>query len=352
MLKRTGIILAHIVFWLMIFMLPHLITYGTINTRALFTEPGYIIHPVSTVLLIGYAYFNHYTLVPKLYLHRRYLLYALIVIVAVLVVIWLPQVFGRMEARHHFNIPPEMDHHFGPDHHHDHRGMGGPGGIPKMSYNIILFIICTFASISIRQQRALLEIQKEKLDAEVSFLKAQINPHFLFNTLNSIYALSIRKSDDTPKAITQLSELMRYILKDSDSDTVPLDKEINYINNYVELQRRRLGNTVRINYKEPNGGYGLRIAPLILMSFVENAFKHGVNPGEDCQIDIAITVDGSRLQLLVMNNKVKGANREEAMGIGLKNASSRLEHLYPGKHTLTIEDWEKTFAVQLTMELQ
>ena len=337
-------ITLHLLVWPLVYLLPFLVTYGKISKEALFDEPGGVIHAVSTALLIGYAYLNHYLLVPTFYLHRKYFAYALFVIACLMVVMWFPHVFGVFEHRDHF--PPA-----GPEHPPFKPGEGPPPRVSKLGYNLVLFIVCTFASINIRQQRQLLEVQKEKVNAELSFLKAQINPHFLFNTLNSIYALSILKSDDTPKAITQLSELMRYILKDSNADTVPLDKELAYISNYVALQKRRLGNTVQIDYSAPTVFTNRRVAPLILTSFVENAFKHGVNPDQDSVIHIGITYEGDQLQLVVMNNKVTSTGREETMGIGLKNATSRLEHLYAGKHKLTIEDGAETFAVHLTLTL-
>ncbi len=336
-------IVLHLIVWLAVSLLPYFATYGNSGMDRLFLESGDKIHAISTALLIGYAYLNHYWLVPYLYLHRKYFVYAGLVIVCILVVIWFPQAFHVFKNDGPKPLPP-LGEGPPPD---DHLMMG----VSKLSYNVILFVICTFASISNRQQKQLLEVQKQKLNAELSFLKAQINPHFLFNTLNSIYALAIRKSDDAPKAIVQLSELMRYILKDSDADTVPLDKELGYIGNYIALQKQRLGNTAQISYAAPAGTAGYQIAPLILMSFVENAFKHGVNPNQDSAIHIYITVRDEQLHLSLINNKVTSINREETMGIGLKNATSRLAHLYPGKHKLTIKNDEKTFSVYLIIYL-
>jgi Histidine kinase len=341
MLRQAVKIFLHLLFWLAVYLLPFLVAYGNVRMATVFGEPGGIIHAASTALLIGYAYFNHYVLVPILYLHRKYFVYAGLVAACALLVIWFPNILRVFEHHEHFAHP-------GPGPHQ----RGGPrGGGFKLDYNIILFLLCTFASISIRQQRQLLEVQKEKLDAELSFLKAQINPHFLFNTLNSIYALSIRKSDDTPQAIIQLSELMRYILKDANAVSVPLEKELSYMSNYVALQKRRLGDTVQITYSVPPNVANQHIAPLILMSFVENAFKHGVNPDQDSSISISISIKDKQLHLLVINNKVTSVNSEETMGIGLKNATSRLEHLYPGKHKLSIDDGEKTFAINLILDL-
>lgn len=342
MLRKTLQMFLHAAVWLAAYLLPYFVANGSLSLAVLFQAPGDIVHAVSTALLIAYAYANHYLLVPNLYLRRKYVVYAVLVVSFALIVIKFPTAFRTLEKD-----GPQREASGG-QHHHDRPP---PTGFSKPSYNIILFVICTFGSISMRQQRQLLETQKEKVDAELSFLKAQINPHFLFNTLNSIYALSIRKSDDTPKAIIQLSELMRYILKDSNANTVSLDKELSYINNYIALQRRRLGNTVQINYSAPARIINYQVAPLIIMSFVENAFKHGVNPSQDSIISIAIALENKQLKLSVVNNKVTFINHGEAMGIGLKNAASRLEHLYPGKYKLTIENGEKTFSANLILEL-
>ncbi len=341
---RVGL---HVLLWLAIYIIPFLITYGSLNLPLLLNEPGSWLHIRSTLLLIAYAYLNYYLLIPVLYLQRKYIVYAMVVIAAVLVVIWLPQFFTGSPGGHPNNHPP-FD---GPPHGEPPHGPPPSQAFSKMSYNIILFVICTFISISVRQQQQLLEIQKEKLNAELSFLKAQINPHFLFNTLNSIYALSIQKSNDTPTAIIQLSEFMRYMLKDTDADTVPLEKELTYISNYIALQKRRLGNTVQIKYTAPTGIINYKIAPLILMSFVENAFKHGVNPDQDSAIELTISLQGKQLHLLIENNKVTSIANNEAMGIGSKNAVSRLAHFYPKKHLLTINDNEKIYSVNLTLEL-
>lgn len=351
--KNVLRVMLHAAAWLLIYLLPYYLIQGTVNLPQMAAEPGFVVHGLSTLLLIAYAYGNHHWLAPRLYLQRKYVLYAALVIAGFLLVIWFPNLFGgpKGDVRLHEAFREGGPPRGAPPGNGPPRG-GPPSGIlSKVNYNVLLFVVCTFGSISIRQQRQLHEAQKQKLDAELAFLKAQINPHFLFNTLNSIYALAIQKSDDIPAAIIQLSELMRYILKDSDTDEVAMDKEIGYINNYIALQKRRLRNTVKIDYSPPAGAVNGKVAPLILMSFVENAFKHGVNPDEESAISIAINMTEGCLQLKVENNKVASVTRHETMGIGLKNAGSRLQQLYPGRHRLTIDDNEKTFSVHLILEL-
>jgi sensor histidine kinase YesM len=187
------------------------------------------------------------------------------------------------------------------------------------------------------------------MQAELSMLKAQINPHFLFNTLNSIYALAIRKDEKTADAVVQLAELMRYIMNNANDNTIDLDKEINYISNYISLQRARLGETVRIDYHVNGKAIGEKITPLILISFIENAFKHGVNPDENSEIEVRISIDGHQLQLMVRNNKVRSVHNEG--GIGMKNTRARLQMLYAGRHSLETRENEQYYVVELKMDL-
>lgn len=194
--------------------------------------------------------------------------------------------------------------------------------------------------------------EQEKTDTELSYLKAQINPHFLFNTLNSIYSLAITKSNNTPDAIVKLSGLMRYVITDASHDFVPLEKEINYITDYIELQKIRLDDTVAVKYEIKGNVKGKQIAPLILIAFIENAFKHGVNPEEESAIDISVTIEGDSLLLAVRNNKVTHLQDGEVVnGMGIENATSRLQLLYPAKHTLEIQNQSTFFKVELTIDL-
>jgi tetratricopeptide (TPR) repeat protein len=186
----------------------------------------------------------------------------------------------------------------------------------------------------------------------ILYLKSQVNPHFLFNTLNSIYSLSIQKSDDTPSAIVMLSGMMRYVISDAALDYVSLEKELNYISDYIELQKIRLGNTVKIDYRCTGLTDEKKIAPLILINLVENAFKHGVNPEEDSHIRINILIKDSELHMDTFNNKVSAiSDGTERSSIGLKNTRRRLKFLYPGNHNLTILDEANTYSVKLTINL-
>jgi two-component system, LytTR family, sensor histidine kinase AlgZ len=217
---------------------------------------------------------------------------------------------------------------------------------------IILFIgLLRFAfdwlELDVRRR----QLETEKLNAELKFLKAQINPHFLFNTLNNLYYLSTIKSDSAPLVISKLSEVMRYMIYDANHAQVPLAKEIEYMQHYVALERLRVREGMPLEF-EVAGRTDILISPLILITFLENAFKHGVSNGNDhCWIKARLEVDGTRLVYMIANSKIKTASYvADGEGIGLKNVKRRLELSYPGKHRLNINDQEDSYSVTLTIE--
>jgi len=190
------------------------------------------------------------------------------------------------------------------------------------------------------------------LQTEISFLKAQINPHFLFNTLNSIYSLSISKSDAAPDAVVKLSNMMRYSVSEANQNFVSLSKEIEYISNYIELQRLRVTDKIKINYEISGDVEGKQIAPFLLIPFVENAFKHGVNSEEDSDIGIKIDIGSDGLLLKVANKKVTvHIGKDTGIGLGIETTRKRLRLLYPGRHKLDITDNNDSFRILLQIDL-
>ncbi|GAB1445146.1 MAG: histidine kinase [Cyclobacteriaceae bacterium] len=196
------------------------------------------------------------------------------------------------------------------------------------------------------------EIEHEKLIAELNFLKAQINPHFLFNTLNNLYYLAYSKSDNTTEVIDKLSKMMRYMIYDSNHPKVLLSKEIEYMKNYISLERLRLNNEIPIEFEVKGDLNDCRIAPLIFIAFLENAFKHGVsNAKDDCWVKVLIEVNGKECTYTVENSKVEGHKEESKSGIGLANIKRRLELSYPEDHELQIKELEDRYMVQLKLNL-
>jgi len=195
------------------------------------------------------------------------------------------------------------------------------------------------------------EIQNEKLSAELLFLKSQINPHFFFNTLNNLYYLAQTKSDQSPVAILKLSEIMRYIIYEAVKDRVPLAKEIDYIQNYIDLQRLRLNNNVSIEFTAHLGVQSHQIGPMLLIPFVENAFKHGIDYTQPTTVSISALVEDNTLHFCVKNPHIQ-QNRVNLVssGVGLKNVKKRLELLYPGNFRLSIQE-DQLFTVDLHINL-
>jgi LytS/YehU family sensor histidine kinase len=198
------------------------------------------------------------------------------------------------------------------------------------------------------------EVENERLTAELNFLKAQINPHFLFNTLNNLYYLAFTQSPNTTEVIAKLSQMMRYMIYDSNYPQVPLSKEIEYMQNYISLERLRLNNTIPIQFEIKGNTEEVRIAPLIFITFLENAFKHGVsNNSPKAWVNVSIRLQGKECIYQVENSKIPFANTEtgEKTGIGLQNVKRRLELSYPGKYQLYVDDQPDRYSVRLNLTL-
>jgi LytS/YehU family sensor histidine kinase len=195
------------------------------------------------------------------------------------------------------------------------------------------------------------KMEKEKTEAELAYLKTQVNPHFLFNTLNTIYAMALEQSPATADAIAKLSGIMRYVLKESSNGFISLGTELDCISNYIDLQHERFGNSVNIEYKATGQPGATQIAPLFLLPFIENAFKHGINPERDSRVAVTINISGDMLKMHVENTIVPIATQEPKSGLGIANTQKRLEHQYPGKHTLAISQQNDIFIVDLTIHL-
>jgi two-component system, LytTR family, sensor histidine kinase AlgZ len=198
------------------------------------------------------------------------------------------------------------------------------------------------------------EVQNEKLTAELNFLKAQINPHFLFNTLNNLYYLAYSKSENTTEVISKLSQVMRYMIYDANHERVLLDKEIEYMQNYISLERLRLNNQIPIDFDIKGNTTGVEVAPLILITFLENAFKHGVtSTNAQSWVNISIQVENGKLRYSVENSKGKNALQDNGgkSGIGLVNVKRRLELMYPLKHVLRVDDTDRRYYIELEITL-
>jgi hypothetical protein len=296
------------------------------------------------ILLIIFFYGNYFLLIPKLVFTKKYILYTLIILVCMFLIASLPHwILGPGSG-----MPPEPI------------AMEPPPGAPpgemnfffaRINHNIFLFLAVVSFSLLLKLRERWLQTEKEKLNAELQYLKAQVNPHFLYNTLNSIYALALQKSDNTANAVQQLSGLMRYILTESSSDTVPLQKEIRHIESFIELQRLRFGNDMNLLYSCSGVMEGKKIAPLLLITFIENAFKYGVNAEEDAEIIIRIDVN-EKLDMLVRNKIVSTIIPDDNnTRMGLDITKERLNLHYPSAHTLTLTEDAQYYTVNCSIVL-
>ncbi len=199
------------------------------------------------------------------------------------------------------------------------------------------------------------ELEKEKTLSELKALKSQVNPHFLFNSLNSIYSLARKESKEVPQKIVQLSDLMRHIIYDSDIDFISLEKEVEMVQNYMGLQKLRTQKDNKIAFEMLGNIEGKKIAPLIFLPFVENSFKHGLKGGaKNAYVKIRLEISGKVLHFEVENSKGKPSDlgNSKYKGIGIENVKKRLELIYPEQHSLRITDGEKIFKVLLQVQLK
>ncbi len=197
------------------------------------------------------------------------------------------------------------------------------------------------------------ELTNQTLQSELKFLKSQINPHFLFNTLNSLYALTLKKSDLAPEIVLKLSEMMRYMLYECNEKSVSLEKEVNYLINYLDLEKLRHGKKINISYKQSGEIKNQQIAPLLFIPFIENCFKHGVsNQIASAFVNINVDVENDKVSVTIENSKhavMPGVHTKKSGGIGLVNVKRRLDLLYPDNYSLEVSDSPTTYKVELKL---
>jgi two-component system LytT family sensor kinase len=202
---------------------------------------------------------------------------------------------------------------------------------------------------TLEAEKRTFQAEADKAKAELSFLKNQINPHFLFNTLNNIYSLSIIQDAKTSLSILKLSNLMRYIADDATKNFISLEREVSSIRDCIDLQKLRLDENMHLEFSVTGNTENKTIAPLILMSFVENAFKYGVTTREPATITIKLFADEQKIMFFCQNKIFVHKHHIETTGIGLSNTRQRLKLIYPKKHTLEIDEQNDSFTVQLTL---
>ena len=361
---RFPVFATHITGWLLFQSLPLaflLRQWDSVSLIAVLTSFAYWQFCFYYVIIY---YLHSYVLFPRLYVRGKKLTYIAAMLVIVCSVFWLKpfeqlintnREKGQMEARMHMppadsrNMPPSMPPM-------EMRGHGGPRkpGIDIISTVLLIMTIALSVAIDLTrrwretERRATLA-EADRANAELSFLKAQINPHFLFNTLNNIYSMAVTKNEHTAGTIMKLSNIMRYVTDDVNEDYVSLQSEVDCITDYIDLQKLRLGKKVALAFSVSGDLDDKKIAPLILMTFIENVFKYGTSNHENSILTIQIAATDQRIDFFSQNQLFATDRKLERTGIGIDNTKKRLEHLYPGKHRLDIKRENGLFTVELSL---
>jgi sensor histidine kinase YesM len=335
-------ILQHLVFW----MLSFFVFLYMFKTGENAEKVDYVYTALFHFTLLPAVYLNLEWMLPAFAKRNTWLLYAASLIALILIFSWVNYLFFQSWSS---SLLP--DYFF----------------ISYFSlYEVGLFFVVYIGLTSLIKlskswfavnelQRRLLESQKEKVQMELKALRAQINPHFFFNTLNSVYSMTLENDDRLPNTVLQLSDLMRYFLYESTGESVPLQKELAALKDYISLQKLRSRQTLETTVEIQGNADGLHIAPMLLITFVENAFKHGVkgSTGETF-VQLKIKIEGSELHFRLENNMGIAEELTTAVhkGMGLENVKRRLQLLYPGNYRLHTGKEENSFVVQLYLQMQ
>ena len=328
---------------------------------------------VINLFLLGFYYLNTLVLIPKYLFSKKWLLYIVFVSVSFAAFIYLPrEITFAINGTNAETIQAEMrqgfkqkankmsaDTTFSKKESRELKRKPSNGTFRYFPGSFLVFLLVFTIGIcaTVIEKWLLAEYTKEKIEhekisTELSFLKTQVNPHFFFNTLNNIYSLAVVQSDKTPKAILKLSSIMRYILTETQTDQVPLENEVEFIKNYIDLQLVRLTDKVNVQLNVNGNLHDKSVAPLLFIPFIENAFKYGVSTKENSKIEIELLAEEKSITLHVKNTIVHKENNMDTTGIGINNVKRRLALSYPNKHTLFVEENQQEFIVHLTIETE
>ncbi|MEO6719391.1 MAG: histidine kinase [Ferruginibacter sp.] len=340
--KKWVTVLLHATAWILLFSLPVLLRPSYNPNEAPKDPPknedlGFIIGRINDAVLIGFFYLNAFVLIPRLIAKRKFVLYFLSLAGSFAFLVlqgWLLR--SNLTDNPMFNFQKHL----------------------FFSTFIFLFILaCSIAYRTIRDKVIADNLAQEKenefLKTELSLLRSQVSPHFMFNVLNNMVALARKQSDQLEPSLIKLSSLMRYMLYETDEEKVSLEKETEYLQSYIDLQQQRFGKKVKINtvMNAPDKLYF--IEPMLLIPFVENAFKHGTGMIENAQINIELSAEKNTLHFIVQNRYAPFSNeiKDKASGIGLPNVQRRLDLLYAHEHSLFITRDDELFTIELQINL-
>ncbi|TDH18479.1 histidine kinase [Segetibacter sp. 3557_3] len=330
---------VHVLIWLAIFIFPYIFNpdYDPQALRERGPKLSFRdLNTVTKVFWLGLFYLNAFVLVPVLIYKRRFVVYLLFLFGLFIMIMFMHGLCFQilMEGRP-FNLFRSSTFNLAP-----------------FAFTILLSIAYQSIADHIRTERLMAEKQSENLKTELSFLRSQISPHFLFNVLNNIVALVRIKSEELEPTIMKLSSLMQYMLYETDEERGLLKTEAEYLRNYIDLQKQRFGSELTVNIRYDVKEDWHTIEPMLLIPFVENAFKHGTGLLQYPEIHIELSVVNNQLSFTVKNKYEESISiKDKTSGIGLANVKRRLELLYPDRHRLTIDNRNGWFLVHLNINL-
>jgi len=329
-LKR---IFLHAGFWLS-FILLFLIIYGPVFDNFPWLFLSSMVMLPFTMLVV---YIINYLILPPLLKQKKYLLLGIIILLILALEPPLPRILVMILSGEEIRFKNFLDYNLLPFY---------------FETGLIMFIALSIKLFKEwnREQEQKNLLEKQKLESELNALKSQLDAHFLFNTLNNLYGLAKKKSELTAAGILMLSEMLHFVLYECAVDAYPIQKELNFIKNYIELEKLRYGQRLQLELHEELDSPEFRIAPLLLFPFIENSFKHGASKKtREVWIKIRIKSHKQSLVFAVENNRHldRSAREQTAGGLGLENVQKRLDFLYPRQHSLTIRSDESTFSVNL-----
>ncbi|MBC9797840.1 sensor histidine kinase [Sinomicrobium weinanense] len=336
----------HIIFWLVYFL------FNTLRWGSYYHDYWYSLKTniIGFPIHMTLCYFNIYFLMPKLIYRKKFVLYTAGILLAIYLMVLLK--FYLTYFLISTNVWPE-----------------GPEETTTLSLNYVvqmmlgeLYVVSFVTAIKItanwlREHKRATDLEKVQLETELRFLRTQVSPHFFFNTLNNIYSLSMEQSKKTPETVLKLSELMRYLLYETKQRKQSLSKEILCLQNYLDLERMRYGDSLNINMNISGDIEGKKIPPMLLLSFIENCFKHGANKNiDEVKIDIDFNVEGDFLYFKVANTlpkeEFRNHSEKPAGGIGIKNVKKRLALGYKeNEYDLDIYEKDNRYIVELRIKV-
>ena len=354
--KRTLQAIIHAAIWTGFLLLPFVNFSGPREMPFNPERKLQLLFFITNLFLVGFYYLHSLVLIPRLLAERKIVLYISSILGLLALFVFIPYVYFQF-----VEIPRPRFIQNGPPHGNMPPNRFGWRRILPFTFpgTIVMFLLILIISGGIKiinqwfkSERRAEEIAKEKIGTELALLRSQVNPHFLFNTLNNIYALAVTGSPDTAASVLKLSSIMRYVLDDVKSNFVPLHKEIQFLENYISLQRVRLTEKSVINFTTGGDTEDKQVAPLLLIAFVENAFKYGISAHQAAVIDMQLIVTGNRLHFTVANQKFQNSQPAPGnTGIGLTNTRRRLELMYHNKHSLLTENKPGAFLITLILDL-